>query len=46
LTTHLGARLEWRRADVSLEDLFDDGTDRTGRTVSNDRFTLGAYLRF
>lgn len=46
LRSHLGARLEWRRAEVSLEDLFDDGTDRTGRTVSNDRFTLGAYVRF
>lgn len=47
LLTHFGARLEWRRADVSLEDLFDDdGSDRTGLTVSNDRFTLGAYVRF
>lgn len=43
---HFGARLEWRRANVNLENLFGDGADRTGMTVTNDRFALGAYLRF
>lgn len=43
---HFGARIEWRRANVSLENLFDDGTDRTGVTVMNDRLAVGAYVRF
>ena len=42
---HLGGRLEWRRYDVSLEDVFADPSSRGGREVSADRFTLELYLR-
>lgn len=40
-----GARAEWRRYDVDLEDLFDP-LDRTGRSRRADRLQLTGYVTF